>query len=632
MQPTVGENDLSRLLEDRNSWNRWRQTHPEVNPSLRNRDLKGAELKEFDLTSVDFFNCDLRKANLSGANLHHADLTGANLSRATLSGADLSGCNANGTLFRNATLDGCRFSDADCDGADFASAMLSHTKFDGASLWNTSLWDSDLQGADLSSSKMLLQQSLRGANLRGTMLPEPARSFDALSYVEQNAKYSNRLFISMILGCLYSWLTIGATTDAHLLTNSASSPLPIINTAIPVVGFYIVAPVLLFSLHVYFLIYLQRLWDSLANLPAIFQDGTNLDEKAYPWILNGLVRSHIRRLRSRRPHLYYTQMVTSVGFAWLTVPLTVALFWWRYLSRHDWTITSFHIALMIGCGGFSLTAYLLARETLRGGGGRRGGNTLLAWNRAIPRAIIIVTMAVGTREAITTSRNVIASEPPPKVEAGLDRPQDFLPWPTRIRQALRESENANLESTDVSIKPPSWTGRHDDELAAVRGAGLARRNLRLARATRAFLVNADLDHADVEGANLSWADLRGARLTQTNLKGVALIQADLANADLWGANLEDAILVSANLRGANLFGANLARAFVQNTDFTGVRLCAEGNGSFEHVYTEAVWSKSPDIFNFRGGLNLEGVSLSAEQEKQLEKARQQCEPVARSRR
>ena len=74
----------------------------------------------------------------------------------------------------------------------------------------------------------------------------------------------------MLLGCVYAWLTIATTTDARLLTNSASSPLPIIQTEIPIALFYLAAPLLLVSFYVYLHLYLQSMWRGLATLPARF--------------------------------------------------------------------------------------------------------------------------------------------------------------------------------------------------------------------------------------------------------------------------------------------------------------------------------------------------------------------------
>ena len=47
-------------------------------------------------------------------------------------------------------------------------------------------------------------------------------------------------------------------------------PLPVINTKVPVTGFFLFAPAILLALYVYLQLYLQRMWDGLASLPAVF--------------------------------------------------------------------------------------------------------------------------------------------------------------------------------------------------------------------------------------------------------------------------------------------------------------------------------------------------------------------------
>lgn len=69
-------------------------------------------------------------------------------------------------------------------------------------------------------------------------LPASIAAFDGLGRVEAATQYARKLFFIILAACVYSWLTIAMTTDAGLLTNTASSPLPIIGTTIPIVGFY----------------------------------------------------------------------------------------------------------------------------------------------------------------------------------------------------------------------------------------------------------------------------------------------------------------------------------------------------------------------------------------------------------
>jgi hypothetical protein len=82
-----------------------------------------------------------------------------------------------------------------------------------------------------------------------------------------------------------------------LITNSISSPLPIIQTEIPIAGFFWVTPFLLLCLYFWFHVSLQECWRSLSQMPAFFPDGKSLDEKVYPWIIEGLLRENFSLLK-----------------------------------------------------------------------------------------------------------------------------------------------------------------------------------------------------------------------------------------------------------------------------------------------------------------------------------------------
>ena len=79
--------------------------------------------------------------------------------------------------------------------------------------------------------------------------------------------------------------------------------------------------------------------------------------------------------------------------------------------------------------------------------------------------------------------------------------------------------------------------------------------LRQANLSRANLVLADLDDANLVEANLSGATLVNAFLPRSNL-----VEANLRGADLLTADLREANLLNADLRGTNLQGAYLSRA------------------------------------------------------------------------
>ena len=178
----------------------------------------------------------------------------------------------------------------------------------------------DLRGQDLTEMEGLLPEHLAGADLTGAKLPEEIAKFPALDQVAAISSEARKIFIGLLAACVYSWLVIGTTKDVALIVNTASSPLPIINTPIPIAGFYVVGATLLAAVYCYLHFYLQRLWRTLATLPAVFPDGTALDDRTDPWLLTNLVRAQFARLRANPPPLARLENLLSIILAWWLVP------------------------------------------------------------------------------------------------------------------------------------------------------------------------------------------------------------------------------------------------------------------------------------------------------------------------
>ena len=255
---------LAKLNEGVQAWNDWRKQQPEVTPDLNAADLSGK---------------DLSYADLRAANLEHAKLCRADLYQANLSGAD-----------------------------------LWHVNFTDAHLSEAKLRETNLRAADLSSLGGALQtEQLAGSDLTGAKLPDQLKKlYDSLENVKGISESARKIFLAVLAACLYCWLTIATTTDVNLITNRASSPLPIIQTAIPIVGFYVVAPLLILCVYFYFHFYLQKLWEELGSLPAVFPDGRPLHTKVDPWLLNDLVRAHLPQAE-RRPPLPVVLAIVDFG-------------------------------------------------------------------------------------------------------------------------------------------------------------------------------------------------------------------------------------------------------------------------------------------------------------------------------
>ncbi len=263
----MAENEhLEQLQKGVIAWNTWRKGNPDIRPDLSNADL----------TDSIFDNIDFSHADLRGAILKRAQLRGANLTEANLQGSTL------------------------CD------AQLQDATLHKAHLLKTTLREAVLKNATLTEVTGMLPKQLAGTDVTGAQLPEGVGKFEALVNVKDLSDSAQKLFLAILGGCAYSVLTIANTTDARLLPNSSTSPLPIIQTEVPIASFYLVAPLVLLAIYSYFHLYLQRLWEGLADLPAFFPDGRSLDKVASSWLLNSLVCSHftLLKFRDHRPHLY----------------------------------------------------------------------------------------------------------------------------------------------------------------------------------------------------------------------------------------------------------------------------------------------------------------------------------------
>ena len=386
--------------------------------------------------------------------------------------------NLQGTNLGNANLQ-----EAGLDRANFEGEAYSNLA--GADLSRANLQNANLSDAKLSDVTGLLADNLAGANLSNAKLPEDIAKFEALDHVAEISKHARNNFLAVLGACVFSWLTIATTTDAALLANRSETALPIIGTKIPIAGFYWAAPFILLSLYVYLHIYLQKLWEGLAKLPAIFQDGAALNDKAYPWLLTCLTYLYVPRLRDRRPALWWLQVSLSVVAAWMLVPVTLWLFWWRYVPRFDWLpahgpaltfVQFFMVVLSIWIGTLY---YQIAHKAFVGYDGN-----YCTWRTNGSAMVCVVLLAW------------------------------FAYYFTFFVDHHSYADFAKGEYSGA-----------DFELGNFAGANFRAANL--------------------QGANLAGANLQGADLRLTKLKWANLYFAKLQGARLWGANLQGADLYNA---------------------------------------------------------------------------------------
>ena len=520
--------------------------------------------------------------------------------------------------YRKAFLVNADLRQADLSWADLRGADLTGANLAGADLTGAVLWDAHLVGADLTDvaglrpNRQGAAHPLGGADLSGATLPSDVAKFAMLDNVAALSQNAGKLFVTMITADAVMQLLISQVTDVQLLTASGTVKIPVLDADIPVVTLFWLGPLVLLILYCAFHLYLQRLWEMLAGLPALFPDGVPVTQKTYPWLLNDIVGRDFPRMQRRGQPLALSQELLFTGLAYFLVPATVFPFWARYLCRHEWTMTWWHIILTSFFLWVLLWFYFLARATLQ----RRdavSGQWRVHWlpgHRVIKPGLVLLSMLPAAlwgagvwkvsqeaidlgvpRELYQGSASDFLSRPRP--DLGMDDGGRLIP---RLLAELGDSPFVDFREKEVSAKPTSGAD------ISISRTGAIERSLITSTPTPAHLKGADLRYGDLQEALLADADLRDATLSHADLRGADLFGAKVSpKTALDGADLETAVLMGADLSGADLSTANLDGADLSGADLSGADLRGGhlSGGQMMEAYSTGAHRKAVTLYGLR---------------------------------
>ena len=487
------------------------------------------------------------KADLTGANLAGADLTGVNLQDAVLTKANLTG--------------------ADLSMANLRGTNLVHADLRNATLLGTELRGANLMGATLYGAEGLWVGRLGGTNLFDALLPESVAEFSSTNPIADASKVARFFYFTTLAVSAICCLMILFTTDARLLLNMSALP-AYFGNALPMTGFYLGAPLVLFALYLRFHFLLLRLWGSIAALPAVFPDGQT-PERDGPWFLMGLIRKHFRWFRDGRSPLAVLETAISMALGYWVVPATLLLFWVRYLVRQDFRGTLLQVLLITVSVATATGLPDIVSRVLRSGEIRIAKSktffrlALLTLRAALIIGGVLLIISLGVIRGLPADPDVASDHS----SASIRR------WASELFQCVGYRPYADVTEAVISTPPAAnnWT---EAGMAEVPGARLNQMNLRFARAYRSFLMNAKLWRADLEGAYLSEADLRGANMREAVMRSANFNRAQANRAVLVSANAVGAQFISTDLRGADLSYGNFDNADLSTAKVTGSSLYA----------------------------------------------------------
>ena len=546
--------------------------------------------------------------------------------RADLSCAELEGAELISVNLRYADLHAANLKSADLLLTDLRDACLVRANLQESCLVGANLEGANLEGASMDTAMGLVPRQLAGATLRDASLPPQILNFDGMAEFTRASQTALRYFTASLAVSMFSWLIIWKTKDIQLLTDSAIVPYlhsAAAAAAMPTDEIYLIAPVALFILYLVFQFNLQRLWDAVLELPAVFPDGRTLAEKE-PRIVKGLLRAHFRWMNQDAPSTRLIERAVAILLAYWIAPVTLVLIWARYLTlqdMHGTVLQELLAAIAVGVAVYATTK--VGRPQDRWViGGRVAGKIVARIRKISP-----ITLAIGACLILTLlSLGAVKGIPHDRSRAPQFTATDFRRWVPTGFWAIGFDPYADLTEAAISTKPENWTGA-DDEVSSVKGANLNNRSVRYAQAYGVFLANAHLWRADFQGSFMSEADLRGADLGQSSLKFAVLDRAqmnhaNLDRADLEGANLsrvdlrsanlsycllQGAVMVDARLDGASLYGARLdsatmIRTIVEKADLRNANL---SNANLDHADMQQAYLWSAQL----PGAHMENAKL-----------------------
>jgi hypothetical protein len=381
--------------------------------------------------------------------------------------------------------------------------------------------------------------------------------------INDSASHVQSVQLTFLAACGYVAVATASTTHGQLLRASGSLRLPIFDIEISLIWFYLVAPVLLFALHLNLFLQLRLL---AGKVHAFARTVGNAEIQSATELLYPLL--FLRVLLAR--HGASVDWV-AVPIVWLSVivacPILMAWMTFTFLPYHNAHITLWQAAITAADVAMIWWIWPVLRDP---------DGSWTSWLRSKARAPWIALAAMLSSVAFIAGLSTIIGRTIVTGYGGLA---------SAVIQLEGETLVAEEPSAAVVAAYAQLYGQEDGGIDIAwrnhaKGLNLQERDLRHARLTNVRLPKAVLQYANLEAADLGEsdlanaqliganlrkaflgeADLRDTRLACANLDGATLLSADLRRADLRGSSLRDAVLIDADLRGAKLDGADVSGA------------------------------------------------------------------------
>ena len=400
--------------------------------------------------------------------------------------------------------------------------------------------------------------------------------FDTSSEKNRNA------LLSFLAVQLYLFATIGSTTDLQLLLSNTAFNLPLVNIGIPIVGFYIFAPVLFLILHFNLLLNLSEHVDILHDWQG--EQSSKLPSKhRFPYLINIIAyyQAHAghdgKGLRGGGFKLFITKGVAILAIGGFPVALLL-FFQYRFSDYQSVWITGLHTLIVLTD---LLVLYLYARNFKL--------PVLTALNQWAYRGFM--TVVVGFSGVMLLVVILVVHSPwlfVDEEKAGRELPNPwYMPYIEVSEEQVSpiKDELKNTYSLEVRNQTPKFWNLY-------KRIKFENRNFNFANFDRAVMYNVDFRHVNMygitgesvsfQGANFSkvnitkallqYADFTYSSMNEITFKNTALSNARFTRASIDNLTIDFAYLDRVQFMGANLKGVKASKAYLKESKFNGAYL------------------------------------------------------------
>ncbi|HFO1949813.1 TPA: pentapeptide repeat-containing protein [Klebsiella pneumoniae] len=386
-----------------------------------------------------------------------------------------------------------------------------------------------------------------------------------------SSEKTHRFFLAYVFLLSYVLVIVSSTTDLQLLLEDKGIVLPILNVNVSLVGFYVIAPILITAVHINLLLHSSITYSSLKYLSLIYSKKVpNIKVK------NNILDIAILGKDSSIKRLY--QALANILYIYSS-PIVLSIILFRFSDYQSTPIFCLHILMIMIDFIFIIYFGRLQQKTNTETGHCNnpigfpfGDNKAIKCLIYLFFSLLIIKIVVCWDVFIRDWRDSVSKDiiyhyyNVTDDDGSIDDLYGFLPIIKIDRTTKLSKEEDSNYFGSLNLKKD--TSSLHSFINRGMSIDLRNRSLRYAALPMQNLARAWFTNSDLQGANLLLSQLQGVVLNQTQLQGSNLSGSNLDGAYVFNANLTDANLRGATIRGAIFDDSNLTFTNLEESDLT----------------------------------------------------------------